>query len=93
MWNDETLPAEWLEGAIIPLLKKGDLMLCEDYRGIALLNTAYKVFALVLFARLQARSKTVIGEYQGGFRRKDRPLTNYTSLQGCCIERVHHWAL
>ena len=69
IWNEETLPADWLEGAIIPLHKKCDKLLCENYRGIALLNSAYKVFALVLFARLQPRSETVIGEYQCGFRR------------------------
>ena len=52
IWNTETLPDEWLEGAILPLHKKGDKMICEKYRGIALLNTAYKVFARVLFGRL-----------------------------------------
>ncbi|XP_037028700.1 uncharacterized protein LOC119068940 [Bradysia coprophila] len=47
IWNNESLPDQWLEGAILPLHKKGDRMICENYRGIALLNTAYKVFARV----------------------------------------------
>jgi len=75
IWNTEKIPEEWLEGALIPLHKKGDKLVCENYRGIALLNTAYKVFAKVLFDRLSPRAETVIGEYQCGFRR-DRSTTD-----------------
>ena len=75
IWNTEELPGQWLEGAIIPLHKKGDKMNCENYRGIALLNTAYKVFARVLFDRLNPLAENVIGDYQGGFRR-DRSTTD-----------------
>jgi len=75
IWNMEELPDQWLEGAILPLHKKGDKTECENYRGIALLNTAYKVFARVLFDRLSPRAETVIGDYQGGFRR-DRSTTD-----------------
>lgn len=89
IWNEETLPAEWLEGAIIPLHKKGDKMLCENYRGIALLNSACKVFAFVLFARLQPRSVTVIGEYQGGFRR-NRSTTDKPSSASAKRQRISY---
>ena len=74
-WNTERLLDEWLQGAILHLHKKGDKMICENYRGIALLNTAYKVFARVLFGRLSPRSENVIGEDQSGFRR-DRSTTS-----------------
>ena len=40
VWNNESLPDQWLEGAILPLHKKGDKMNCENYRGIALLSQA-----------------------------------------------------
>lgn len=75
IWNSETLPGHLLEGAIIPLHKKGDKLNCENYRGIALLNTAYKVFAKVLYNRLVPQAEAVIGEYQCGFRR-DRSTTD-----------------
>src|SRR5687768_14511585 len=74
IWNTEELPDQWLEGVILPLHKKGDKTECENYCGIALLNTAYKVFARVLFDRLNPRAESVIGDYQGGFRR-DRSTT------------------
>jgi sorting nexin-29 len=44
-------------------------MMCENYRGISLLNTAYKVFSVILFQRLQPIVDTNIGNYQCGFRR------------------------
>ena len=69
IWNSETMPAEWLEGSIVPLHKKGDKMVCENFRGIALLSAAYKVYAKVLYNRLQPHAKAVLGEYQCGFRR------------------------
>ena len=60
IWNTETLPAEFLEGAIVH--KKGDKLECENYRGIVLLNTVYKVFAKVLHSLLCPHAETVIGE-------------------------------
>ena len=69
VWNSETMPDEWLEGSIVPLHKKGDKLACENFRGIALLNAAYKVYAKVLYNRLQPHAETAIGEYQCGFRR------------------------
>ena len=69
IWNTELLPDEWLVGSLIPLHKKGDKLTCENYRGISLLNAAYKVYAKILYNRLTPHAETVIGEYQCGFRR------------------------
>lgn len=71
VWSSEVLPIEWMEGALIPLHKKGDKLLCENYRGITLLNTAYKVLAWILYRKLTPYADSVVGEYQCGFR-KDR---------------------
>jgi len=68
IWITETLPSKWLEGALCPLHKKGDKLICDNYRGISLLNSAYKVFAKILFNRLLPHAETVIGDYQCGFR-------------------------
>ena len=63
------------KGSIVPLHKKGDKPVCENFRGIALLNAAYKVYARVLYSRLQPHAEIVLGEYQCGFRR-DRSTTD-----------------
>jgi hypothetical protein len=49
----EKIPRQWEEGLIYPFLKKGDHLVCENYYGITLLTTAYKVFSNILCERLQ----------------------------------------
>lgn len=51
-WQEKQMPGSWKEAIIIPLNKKGDKTDCSNYRGISLLNTAYKVFSKVLLSRL-----------------------------------------
>jgi hypothetical protein len=38
----EEIPEDWTEN-ICPIHKQGKLMECQNYRGISLLNTVYKV--------------------------------------------------
>lgn len=68
VWNNEEMPAEWNTGLICPIHKKGDKMICGNYRGITLLNTGYKVIANILYERLRPWAEQIIGEYQSGFR-------------------------
>jgi len=39
------MPQEWETGMVINRHKKGRKSKCENYRGISLLPTAYKLFA------------------------------------------------
>ncbi len=41
----------------------------NNYRGISLLPTCYKVLANVIQARLTPFAEDILGDYQGGFRR------------------------
>jgi hypothetical protein len=34
IWNEEVMPEEWNTAAIVPIFKKGDRTLCNNYRGI-----------------------------------------------------------
>lgn len=67
IWNAETMPEEWNHSIICPIHKKGDKNECSNYRGISLLNIAYKVLAFILCERLKPHVIRIIGNYQCGF--------------------------
>ena len=69
VWNKEELPDEWKESIIVPIYKKGDKTDCNNYRGITLLPTTYKVLSNILLSRLIPYTNEVIGNHQCGFRR------------------------
>ena len=70
IWNKEELPEEWKESIIVPIYKKGDKRDCNNYRGISLLPTTYKILSKNLLLRLIPYAEEVIGDHQCGFRRK-----------------------
>jgi hypothetical protein len=45
VWNKEELPHQCKEFILIPIYKKGDKTDCNNYRGISLLLTAYKILS------------------------------------------------
>jgi hypothetical protein len=67
IWNKEELPQQWKESVVIPTHKKGDKIDCNNYQGISLLSTAYKILSNILLARLTPYINEVIGDHQCGF--------------------------
>jgi hypothetical protein len=67
IWEQEGIPEAWRISIICPIHKKGDTMECENYRGISLLNTSYKLLSNMLLNRINPYIKEIIGEYQAGF--------------------------
>ena len=53
IWEKEEVPAQWKEGIIIKLPKKGDLRDCSNYRGIMLLSTPGKALNRILLERMK----------------------------------------
>ena len=77
IWNKEELPGEWKESITVPIHKKGDKTDCNNYRGILLLPTTYKILSNVLLSRLIPDAEEIIGDHQCGFRR-NRSTTDHT---------------
>lgn len=67
---------------VVLIFKKGDPEEMENYRGISLLCTAYKIYAEILRARLEEESHKGkwIPESQGGFRRGRGTADNISVL-------------
>ena len=68
IWTQESWISQWNESWINPIYKKGDRTLCDNYRGISILNIGYKIFSSILCERLKPFLANIIGNYQCGFR-------------------------
>ena len=67
-WETENTPEQWEVGLLKILAKKGDLSQPGNYRGIVLLETLYKIAAIILHDRLQPVVESIDHEEQCGFR-------------------------
>ena len=38
VWQERVVPQEWKDALIVPIPKKGDLSLCDNWQGISLLD-------------------------------------------------------
>ena len=61
-------PCAWSNSNLVPILKKGDLSNCDNWRGISLLDVVGKVLARILQERLQKLAEDELPESQCGFR-------------------------
>jgi hypothetical protein len=52
VWNKEELPDQWKESIIVPIYKMGSKTDCNNYHGISLLSTSYKIVSNILLSRL-----------------------------------------
>lgn len=81
----------WKIIMIIPVLKTGDPIECDNYRGISLLDMVYKILLTITKIKLEAVAKTLLGEYQVGFRKgvgiMDQIFT-IKELTTTCYERI-----
>jgi hypothetical protein len=61
VWNKEELPDQWKESIIVPVYKIGDKTDCNNYRGISMLSTSYKILSNILVSRLGLYIDEIIG--------------------------------
>jgi len=71
VWKGAGWPEGWKEGVVVPVLKKGEGESLEDFRGITIMPTAYKIYAMILAERLRkdVEEKGVVPRNQAGFRK------------------------
>nr|VZI20178.1 unnamed protein product [Spirometra erinaceieuropaei] len=71
MWRQGEVPHDFKDATIVHLYKrKGNRQVCDNHRGISLLNIAGKIFARILLNRLNNHlEQGLLSEIQCGFRR------------------------
>ena len=90
IWEEEVIPAQWKEGLVIKLPKKGDLRDCNNYRGIMLLSVPGKVFNRVLLERMKDAVDPILREQQAGFR-KNRSCADQIASLRIIVEQSLEW--
>ena len=53
IWSEAGVVAAWRDALLVPIPKKGNLHICDNWRGISLLDVIGKLFARILQDRLQ----------------------------------------
>ena len=90
IWEKEEVAAQWKEGIIIKLQKKGDLGDCSNYRGIMLLSTPGKVPNRVLLKRMKEAVDPKLRDQQAGFQRNRSCADQITNLR-IIVEQSLEW--
>jgi len=80
IWEEERIPEEWKETIIVPVNKRGDRDRCENYRGIALGNAAYKILSNIILGKIKPYIENVMGDYPNGFRDGRSVIDNVFAL-------------
>ena len=70
IFSTGVFPEVWRDSIIVPIHKSGSKDDLSNYRGVALINVMYKIFANIIYNRLYTWSEVFdkIDESQAGFR-------------------------
>ena len=90
VWEEEKVPADWREGLVIKLPKKGDLRDCSNYRGIMLLSVPGKVLNRVILDRVKDAEDPMLRDQQAGFR-KNRSCADQIASLRIIVEQSPEW--
>jgi hypothetical protein len=61
------LPQEWKEFVIVPVYKKDDKTVCNNYGRISILSTSHRILSNILLAKLTPYVSKIIGHHHCGF--------------------------
>ena len=67
-WESKTAPSALFLARVVPIFKKGDVDIVANYRPISLLNSFYKIYMVMIRARMQEATEQVLSRTQYGFR-------------------------
>ena len=68
VWRDGCVVRDWCNALIVPVPKKGNLRLCDNWRGISLMDVVGKVLGRIIQDRLKLVAEHILPDSQCGFR-------------------------
>ena len=80
IWNKKELTEEWKESIIVPTHKKGEKRDCNNYRGVSLLPTTYKILSNIVLSRLIPYAEEIIGVINVDFDATGQLLLIYSAF-------------
>ena len=86
-WKSGKVPEDWKTAKLVPLHKKRDRKICDNYQGISLLSVPSKVMSLVLLEQLESIIEPQLMEAQCGFR-QGRSTVDQIWVVGQVIEKA-----
>ena len=60
IWTTEEVPADWKKAVIVLIHKKGNKVICSNYRRISLLSIPSKVYTRILDGRVRSRTESKV---------------------------------
>ena len=82
VWQNEEMMTDWNLAILIKLYKnKGEKQLCDNYRGISLLNVTSKIFSRIILNRIQQLIDRQLLEVQSGFRAQRSTIDQIFTLK------------
>jgi sorting nexin-29 len=70
-----------MKSVVIPIIRKGNRKDCDNYRGISLLNTIYKIYANIIKNKLNKYCDNIIDEEQNGFQKGRSCCDGYFTIK------------
>ena len=67
-WKDRKAPPELFFARVVPTYEKGDADVAANYRPVSLLNSACKIYMMMIRSRMQTAMSHQIAKTQYGFR-------------------------
>lgn len=90
IWKERGIPYAWNRGVISPIYKKGEKNEVKNYRGVTLMDTAYKIYANILNERLKREVERKLEEAQFGFRKERRTIECNICIELCSKQRYNN---
>lgn len=80
-WKSKKIENDWNTVILCPIFKKGYPTNTENYEGISLLDTTYKLLSTAILNRIKMYASEIIGEYQYDFHKRKSTSDHIFTIQ------------